>query len=386
MAETNPEREQLMKDIDVRYENYEELKAKKLTISGSLADVLDSIDIRIKVKQEDLKNLRAENIRAYIDLSTINGPGKYTREISVETQFGKVLDKNPSEVKLIVYDYVTRTVPVNVDISGNVPDGYYASEPGITPNVVYISGASIDVEKVASANCSIELSGLTSGYNKSVKVELLDNDGAAIDSKLFGESVPSVIVTLDVLAKKTVSVDAIGSVLGQGDLAPGYEITDIWALPETADIIGEKSTLDGISKIKLVPYSVSGATEDVVVPLDYNPIEGVSVLSTQKAQISISIREIAETKEFGSVDIQTKNISRGLEAELDINDVDVTVIVGMVKLSALDKSEIVPYIDLEGLEPGVYNLGIQFEILEGFTKDNFTPGQDTVAVTIRNAH
>lgn len=384
LAETNPPRERVMKNIAVRYENTEELKAKDLDISRSLSEVLNSVNIRLEVRQGDLKYLSDENVRAYIDLSTINGKGEPTLKVTATTTYGEVLEVTPSEVTLFVDDYVTRTVPVNVDISGSVPEGYYASEPEITPNVVYISGASVDVKRVASAVCNINLSGLTSGYNKSVEVELLDNDGAVIDNAIFAESVPSVIVDLNVLAKKTVSVGADGSVLGQDDLAAGYEITDIWALPETVDIVGEKAVLDGISEIKLSPYSVSGATEDIVVPLDYNPVDGVSVLSTDKAQINISIREITETKEFGNVDIQQKNISKGLEAQLDLDSIDVTVIAGTVKLSTLDKSQIVPYVDVEGLTPGVYILDVQFEIPEGFIEDNFTPSEETVTVTIKS--
>ncbi len=382
LSETNPERERWMNDITVRYENSEELKAKELAISGSLSNILDTIDVRVEVKQSDLKYLSDENVRAYIDLSTINGKGPKTVEVFVETQYGKVLTKNPSEVTLMVDDFVTKTIPVNVDISGSVPDGYYASEPEISPDVVYISGARVDVEKVASAVCSINLTGLTKGYNKSVEVDLLDTDGKPIDSELFAGSIPSVIVNLEVLAKKTVSVDAAGSILGQDDLAPGYEITNIWALPETVEIIGEKSVLSSISKIMLEPYSVSGATEDAAILLDYIPDDGVRVLSTDKAQVNISIRQITETKEYGNLDIQQKNLSRNLDAKLSEDRIDVDVIAGTVELSTLDKSDIVPYVDLEGLTPGVYILDVLFELPEGFTEDNFTPSVKTVTVTI----
>ena len=382
LAETDPPRVRMMEDITVRYDNVEDLRSKELDISGSLSDVLDTVDVRLEVRQSNLKYLSDENVRAYIDLSSINGKGEHVLNITAQSTYGEVLKVSPSEVTLYVDDYVTKQVPVNVNLSGSVPSGYYASAPKITPGVIYVSGARVDVDKVVSAECEIDLNGQTEGYSKSVEVTLLDEFERTIDKSIFSESVPSVIVDLEVMAKKTVPVDISEAILGKEDLAPGYEITQVSVEPESVDIVGKKAIIDTISAIKLVPHSVSGADTDIVALLDYQGVEGVSVLGEAKAQVFISIREITEIKEFGEVVVGVKNLSDGLDVLIEPAAVDVTVIAGIPMLSGLDKADIVPYVDVEGLLPGIYSLRVLFEVPEGFAPESFTASFMTVTVTV----
>lgn len=382
LAETNPLRERVIKDVTVRYDNIEDLNAKGLAISGSLSEILDKVDVKIEINQQELKYLSKENVRPYIDLSSISGKGEPTLKILVDNKYGKVKEISPSEVTLTVDNAGARTIPVNVNIIGTLPAGYYAEEPEITPNVVRIEGAREMITKVSSAVCNIDLNGLTEGYNKSVEVVLLDDSGQPIDSIQFADSVPSVIAKLDVLAKKSVPINVESAILGQDDLAPGYEITDIRIEPENIDIAGKKEVLKSITEIQLIPFSVSGANSDKVAMLDFQAIDGVRVLDNDKVQVYISIREIYEAKTYKDIPIQIKNLRYGYEVKISELTTNVTVLAGVTKISKLDRSDIVPYVDVEGLEPGEYNLPVLFELSDGFTADNFTPGYATVSVTV----
>lgn len=378
----DPPRQRTMKDISVGYQNIDELHGLGLDISGILSEVIQTVDVRLEVNHKNIKYVTEENVSAYIDLSVIKATGEKTLTIRAETQYGKVLEVTPSQITLFIDYQIEKTVPVNVDLQGAVPEGYYASEPIIAPNVVRISGAKVDVDQVASAECAIDLNGLTQGYNKSIDVTLLDTNGDKISEDLFTDSL-SVMVKLDVLARKSVPVDVQSAILGQDDIAPGYEITQIWSEPGNVDIAGEESILETVRVMDLVPYSISGAKGDIVVLLDYLPDPGISVLRTEKEQVYISIREITEVKKYSDVAIVQKNITKGLDAKISEKTVDVTVIAGISKLSMLSKADIVPYVDLEGLEPGVYTLDVLFEFPEGLTVDNFTSSLETVTVTVR---
>ena len=382
LAEENPTREKVMSGIKLRYENYDDLRSKGYVISGNLSDILDSVDVRIDVQQNDMKRLNNDSVTAYIDLSTVNGPGERELKINAKSDPGTVMEVSPASVKLTVYDYETRTVPVNVNTTGTVANGFYAMTPEISPSVVTISGASVDVEKVASAVCDIDLNGLTKGYNKSFDVKLLDPDGNEVDNSLFSDGLPSVNVKLTVLATKTVSVDVNSAVMGQNELAAGYEIANISCVPETVEIAGDSDVISGISSIGLTPYSVSGATTSVAILLDYQPKDGVSVLTEGKAQVYVEIRQKMETKEYNGIGIEERNLGGGLSAQLDVSRTDVSVMAGTTLLSRLKRGDIVPYVDLEGLEKGKHTVPVEFELPDGFTSDNFSAGTSTVVVTI----
>lgn len=380
---TNPVRERVLQDITVRYLHAEDLKAKNLAIVGGLSDVLGSVDIRVKVNQRDLSLFSAQGAQANVDLSEIKGTGKYALKVKATLAYGQVLDVSPSEVTLTVDRLITKQVPVTVKTVGDVPAGYYAGPPEISPNFVNITGAQADVEKVVSALCSIDLNGLTTGYSKSVDVSLLDKNDNAVPSNLFSGDFPSVMVKLNVLSIKTVAVDAQGSIIGRDSVAPGYEITGITCNPATVRIIGEKSAIDAVASIPLMPYSVSGLSSDVVVPLDYSPPEGVTVLADEKAEVTINIREIMKKRSFTDIPVRYKNLSAGLTVSLDISAVDVTVTAGESRLSKISKTDIVPYIDLDGLAAGTYTLIVQFEVPSGFTSENFSSSAAAITVTIK---
>ena len=382
LTQTNPTREQSFADIPLRYASQEVLSAQNLAISGSFSDVLDLVDVRIEVNQNDIKRLSRATVDAYVDLSVINGPGMYKLTVQAKPNVGQAVEISPSVVVLTVYPYKTRQVPVNVNVTGSVADGYYAMKPEITPGVVEISGASVDVDKVASAVCDIDLNGLTEGYNKSVPIRLLDSEGNDLDSARFSGGQLSVIVKLNVLATKVVPVDVENAIMGKNELAAGYEIAGITSTPESVMIAGPPDVVRGVSSISLMPYMISGASGSVAVMLDYQPPGGVTVLADGKAEVYVEIREITDTRRYENVPIEMRNLGPGLTAYLDVTRTDVTVRAGIPRLTRLKRSDIVPYVDLDGKGRGTYTVPVQFELPDGFAAENFSSGVATVVVTI----
>lgn len=382
LAETNPQREIIVDDIPVRYTNTSELMSKGFDISDSLSEVIENVNVRVEVRQSELKDVSRDNVRAFVDLSTVNRRGYNVLTITAQTTYGRVIS-SPETVTLYIDDYVTKQIPVKFVEAGSVAQGYYADTPVINPNIINISGPRIDVEKVANAVCVAELDGLTEGYSRSVDVELLDKEGNTVDKTLFTESSPSVIVSLDVLRKKTVPIDVTASVFGQNDIAPGYEIVDIVCSPSEVVIAGEPDMLKDISSINLVPYNIrSGENASVVVLLDYQLPQGIRLLTPDKARLFINIREKMEPKEFRKVEIRTKNLAGGKTARLSVKYVDVTVLAGISQLPSLRFEDIVPYVDLEGLSEGTYSLDVRFDLPLGFADNNFSSSVSTVTVTI----
>ena len=228
----------------------------------------------------------------------------------------------------------------------------------------------------------MDLNALTETYNMSVPVQLLDAEGNEVDGALFDEGQPSVIVNLKVLATKTVPVDVKSAIMGQDELATGYEIAGISTVPDKVLIAGAADDISGISSIGLTPYNVSGASTSVAVLLDYQPPSGVIVLTEGKAEVYVEIRPVMETKDYSGIDIEARNLANGLNAQLSVSRTDVTVMAGMVQMSRMRRSDIVPYVDLEGLGKGKHKLTVLFEIPDGFAGENFSAAVATVDVTI----
>lgn len=384
LSETNPDRQKWIENVPIHYEGMEELNENNYMIVGNLADALGTVNVYVSVKQNEVNSLSIKSVDAYVDLSAINDVGECTVNVDVTNNISgiTVLSSSTDTVTLNVDYYESKQIPVEVKTTGSVPDGYYASVPEIAPTTVEIEGARTDIGKVASAVCNIDLTGLTEGFNQNMSIDLLDYDGNVLDKDLFPIDLPSVTVKLDVQHMKTVPIDVESSIVGQDEVASGYEVSDIECTPKTVDIAGDAETLANIDSITLAPYTVSGKTVSESIALDYNPPEGVTVLTTEKAQVYITIREVTKTKTYTDVSLETKNLSSGLDTDFNESKVDVTVAAGVSEMSALDRSDIVPYVDLDGLEAGVYSCDVLFEIPSGFTEENFIASPSTVTVTI----
>ena len=382
LAGTDPLREKVLSNVPVDIQ-FEQL-ANGLAVSQSLSDQLKVANVRVDVKQSYAKQLTNASVSLKVDLSQISRPGEYELPISYTGNNAncQILGVSPVKVKLVIDYKVTTPIPVDLQVTGTVADGYWVSEPTALPaNTVEISGAAVDVDKASSAVCNIDVSGLKEWNTKSMEVTILDSDGNPLDPDLFGGSLPSVIVDMSILPKKTVPVDAAGSITGQDSIASGYEITGIECNPATVEIVGAAEDLAKVSSIALVPYPVSNASGDVEVPLDFAPPEGVTVLAEGKAQVTVTIREKTSTETYKSVGIEIRNLGGGLNAKLELAEVDVTVLAGISKMSRLRASDVVPYVDLNGLGIGTHTVDIKFEIPEGFVPENFSATK-TVTVTI----
>ena len=383
IAVTNPVREKPLENVAVSYD-FSQLDVNDLAISKSQTDLVETVNVKVKVNQSYLNTLTNEAVKVTVDLSGITSPGERTLDINVIPADSNctVVDWSPKTVTVTVDTKVERTIPVALEVTGSVPDGYYAGPAAAAPDSVMLSGAEMDLENASSAVCPVDISDLTVWNKKSMGVTILDSEGNALDPGIF-DDLPSVIVDMTILPKKMVKVNAKGSIIGQDSLAPGYEIVgEITSDPAYVEIIGKASVLAGINAISLIPYPITGANSDIVVPMDFDLPDGVTVLYTDKPIVTITIREIQREETFTGVSIDVRNAGRGLNAQLLQTEVDVTVRAGLSAMSRLRDSDVVPYVDLNGLDVGTYTVDILFEIPDGFGEENFSADIVTVTVTI----
>lgn len=381
LTDTNPVREDVLNNVPVTYKNAGQLDTNDLAISKSLSEQIEAANVRVEFNQSDRKYISNSSVTLTVDLSKIPGPGEWELKIEPVGTKCEVLEVSPSTVKVYVDENIDRTLSVDMETTGAVAAGYYAGDPVAEPDTVTISGARVDVEKASRAVCNVDVSGIISWDKQTLDVAILDREGNEIDPGLFG-SLPSVVVNMTVLPMKTVPLNVEAAIIGQDNLAPGYEITGISCDPATVDIVGEAWALAGVTSIDLVPYSVSNASSDVVVPLDYAPPDGVTVLNQGKAQVTVTIREKTRSEVFKGVNIEIRNLSGGLSAQLAQYEVDVTVLAGISKMSGLHASDIVAYVDLNGYDAGSHTLPVQFEFPAGFAEENFSSSAATITVTI----
>lgn len=269
-------------DIPVHYKTSE--------LANNLALVsydVKTVDVKISANRSDVIDFEESDIEAYIDLSTISEAGKYSDvKVNVVTNNKNVNIINRSEklCDVQIDDIITKTVPIGVELTGDLPEGYTISaEPIVFINSTTLTGARSYVESVAHAFIRIECDELKESKTISSDVFLIDKDDVVIDENhpaykfiKIGETKSSAYISVD----KTKSVDIEVSDKESGKkytvTPPSIEIYSKSANISkiyTESIAGKKPDKNGNVKLKLIipeGVFVLHDEDDVIVNIKNN--------------------------------------------------------------------------------------------------------------------
>ncbi len=174
-------------------------------------------------------------------------------------------------------------------------------------------------------------------------------------------------------------------IVTSGQIASGYKLTDIVALPATVMIFSSNTDLiDSISGyVETTPISLDGANGDLEIEVDLDLPEGVIVVGNQNITVQIGISPIESSISFADIPVQIQGLAPGLQATISPDLVDVYLSGPLYLLESLDPTELVIIIDLTDLGTGTYQLTpvVQLEGTE-IIVDAISP--NTLEVTITN--
>ena len=385
IAETNPPKSKVFKDIPVTFTAADELKQKGLTSTVPLSELLKSVTVEAETNADALQYLNENMIRATVDLSSINDVGEYTLPVKATSTFSQstIVSKDPETVTITIEEIASREVPVEVKLTGDQKDWLYYGQPVLDEANVSVSGSKSNVEKVSKAICYINIDSMETSTKESYKVTLVDSNGNELSGDLF-TGVPSVIVEMRVYPKKDVPIDTEAVKSSITGLASGFEISKLTVDPETVSIAGTLENIDPVTSVSLEPIDLEGAQGDMIIEAKVKLPEGViaATPSTVKLQLSISQPEIMRT--YSAKEIRARNLEDGLTASISPTAIDINVYgtQEVYDTNDITSSKIKPFVDLTGLSKGVHeNVPVKFEN-EPDLGVRLEPSQATVTVTI----
>jgi YbbR domain-containing protein len=383
MTEINPPREKTFNDINLKYNNTNNLAEKELIISDNLDDILQSVDIKIEANPDYLYLITEESINAYVDLSLINGTGEQVVAIKATSSIGTVVGISPKTITINVEDFLTRVIPVDYEIKNNLAADYFVSQPVITPESIEIKGARSLIEAVSTAVCYIDLHEITESFKQSFPLTFRDKSGEIIEADEYKEDLPSVIVDLLILPQKEVPINYHDSIFGLDNISEGFIVTNYWAEPGTVLVAAEQSILDTIVDVQLEGIDISGAKTDLSIQTNIKQIDG-AIITTDPKGISINVEIMAQetTQIFEAVKVQTQNLKKGYEASVVPSSIKVIITGEELLLQDIQSSDLNIFIDLSGKLVGEYTVPIQFDTIEGINDNSIALFTEEVKVVI----
>ncbi|QKS69827.1 YbbR-like domain-containing protein [Paenalkalicoccus suaedae] len=264
----------------------------------------------------------------------------------------------PMSVRIEIQERQTSSFPVEVEIvnEGEIEEGYVVGTPTVEPSTVDVTAASGVLEQVASARVTVDLAERSQAFTDSVAVELYDSNGRLLE---VNASPPAVEVTVPITSPNKEVPVRVGR---NGALPEGLAIDSLTVVPEMVTIFGPVDIINGITFIDVPSIDLDDIEGDTQIEVDVPVPEGVERVEPEQVTVDIETTT-EEERVFSDFEIELEGqapdqlifFDSPLNGELDL------VINGSPDiLERLERSNLRAYINVEGLEPGEYNLPIQF--------------------------
>jgi YbbR domain-containing protein len=341
------------------------------------------VDVTLRAPASVWERLDADpaSVRAILDLSGLSS-GQHTVEIQVQVSERpvRIVSATPLTVSLALEPLATRTLAIDLTLAGQPAIGYQAGDPILDPLRVVIAGAESEIGKVARARVSVSLDGIREGIDQSIPVEIIDENGQALEG--ISVSPKEVQVSLPV-SQQGGYRDLAVKVVVRGQVASGYRLANISVFPPVVTVYSSDptvvSTLPGV--VETQPIDLQNASDDITTRLDLNLPVGVSVVGEQTVLVQASISPIESSLTLSNEIVQVVGLPTGLTAQVLPATVDVIVSGPLPLLDTLTRQDIRVTVDLTGLTAGTHQLVPKVEILIADVQvESILPG--TIEVTL----
>ncbi len=345
-----------------------------------------TVRLRVRAPQSVWERLSndASLVEAVADLTTITSPGTYIVpvQITIHARPVQILEYNPQELTLTLDHLASRTLPVEVEQTGEVALGYYTSRPLVSPPQVTLSGPAGQLEQVTRVVVTVDLNNARETIRRTLRPIPLDEDGHPV----AGLSTEPETVALTIPVRQLGGYrDVAVKVVLQGQVAQGYRITNVSVSPPVVTVFSQDPELVRAlpGYVETEPLDITGATDDVDASLKIHLPDGVTLVGLESVLVQVNIAAIEGSVTF-SVPLEAVGLAPGLEAVIQPPEIDVILSGPLPVLDNLSQTALRATVDLSNLNPGTHQLDPKVEVLaKGVTVDAINP--TTVEVTIQPA-
>jgi YbbR domain-containing protein len=352
------------------------------------SDIPKEVEISLRAPASVWKVLDADPslVRVILDLSGLSA-GEHTSElqIQVDARPVQILSASPKSVTFSLESLATRTLPVDITLSGQAAIGYQIGEVSIDPVKVVVAGAQSQVQKVARTRVSVGLDGIRENVDRTLKVEVLDDKGQVVDG--ITVTPESIHVSLPV-SQQGGYRDVAVKVITTGRVASGYRLTDISVFPPVVTVFATNpdlvTNLPGV--VETAPLDLQNAKDDIDTRLSLNLPEGVSIVGDQTVLIQAGVSAIESSVTLAGEKVEIIGLENGLTAVASPLTVDVIVSGPLPLLDTLTRQDVRITVDLTGLTPGTHQVTPRIEVLiSDVVVESILPNTIEVVISITGA-
>lgn len=346
-----------------------------------------TVNITGQGQQTIIQTLKLSDVRAFADLSGL-GPGEHQVPVNVTTTRSGLarltFSSNPNLLAFRIEQEIISTVPITIEVNGNVPFSYeqrtaQASVDNKPIEKVTVRGPQSRVERVAFARATVNVNQLTANYNSPRPLQPIDASGGVISGvTVLPENVDVLVPIVSSVGIKRVPV--VPQIVGQP--AQGHVVTNVSVNPEFVTLTGSSGPLDNVRNASTNPVDIAGLSGVISRTVNIRMPSGVALVENEPQQVIVNIRTAPINQPFSislPAQVLPVNVPPGLTVNISPNIVQVGLSGSAGQISALGANALQGTIDLRNVAPGTYTLAPAFNLPQGITITQ----QPRVTVTLR---
>ncbi len=345
-----------------------------------LESLPDVTSIRYLAPVDAANRISSASFTASVDLGgidprTTDGFASLPVVVTATDPRVQVVDYVPQRIQVRVDPLVDTMVPVEVD-RGTLPDGLIATDPGVEPATVTVTGPRSQVTQVVAAIARVRVQ--PAGLDIDQQVDLVPVDARGDEVAQVDLSPPSARVRIDISSQSTTRTLPVASSV-QGQPADGYEVTGTSVDPAVVTVHGDAGTLAGLTVVPTKPVSIDGAKADVVRKVALVPPDGVTLDVTSPVTVTVAVAEREGTRTL-TAGVVLDGVAPDLTYALATGSVLVTLGGPVTSLDAIDATAFTVSVDVSGLAPGSHVVPVTVDVPDGLTLVSVTPARVAIQV------
>ena len=282
MSNDNSEIRTPLDDIPVRLEGVSVLNSNDLVI---LSGANTLVDLEINGPRSQVNNVKKDyknimSVYTYVD--NITEPGEHKLEYRAESSVADVstVGKYPETITVVVDRLSSTSVPVEVELTGELPAGFSMEEYSASPDAISVRGPETILRKIKCAKVVYDVSQLTTSVQTNVSFTLLDENGEEVTNTYLSPDMPS--TTLNVSLRQQDSIP-LTVALKDSPYLKSYMV-EATIDPKSIKLEGDPETISEINGIELQDVDLEevlkNGTMDFARTLQLP--DGVSLVEGQK--------------------------------------------------------------------------------------------------------
>ena len=362
-------RQKTFQNVAVSVTGEATLKSRGYIVMDDLDALISGVKMTVEVTQSNYSRVSGTSYNPHIDLTQVTGEGENTLSIAFSSQlYGPVVSCEPSGVTVNVERYITRRVPVVLEMAGEL-SGYYLDSAKTDPTMLSVSGPQSLVSRVSRAVATLDLT-LLSGERRAdrmaVDIRLQDAAGETVTSDLIeitNQTVLTRTVVVETEIVPTREVPLAVESLVTGEPAEGFELTEILVSQESMTVAADDEVLDAMTALTTdQPLSIEGATEDVTGSVRLRRPSGIENTVPYDVTVTARIQEKTVQRTLRQVQVEVDGLDDSLRASLSREKQTVQLTGPYTFIEGLSAGDVRLFVDVNGLGEGTHVVPVQISI------------------------